>query len=139
MDGWGLSGEAAVLPGDRDVNYCVSTERGRFVLKITDASEGEIALSVAALERLAAAGGALRVGQAMACLDGSYSVQVHGEDGRLHRAWAVAWVDGTPLAQAGERSPGLLGDLGRELGCARAGLEGWMQMCTSRGTASPTA
>lgn len=119
---WGLSCEATSLPGDRDLNFHLTSEGGDFVLKITDASEEEISLSAAALSRLSECEGRLSVGLAVPGVDEALSPDVVGDDGRTHRAWVVKWVDGVPLAHAGPRGPGFLRDLGFELGRIRRSL-----------------
>jgi 4-aminobutyrate aminotransferase-like enzyme/Ser/Thr protein kinase RdoA (MazF antagonist) len=122
---WGLSCEAASLPGDRDLNFKLTGERGDFVLKVTDASAEEVSLSAAALSRLSGCEGGLSIGLAVPDSDGGLSRAVKCEDGRTHRAWLVKWVDGVPLAHAGPKAHGLLKELGRKLGSARVSLAGF--------------
>ncbi|MCH2104632.1 MAG: aminotransferase class III-fold pyridoxal phosphate-dependent enzyme [Planctomycetes bacterium] len=122
---WGVTGRITELPSDRDRNFRVDAEGESLVLKVTDAALDEIELAAAALERLDGAGGSLAVGRSRRCLRGELAQTVSGEDGRSHRAWAVQWVDGTPLAEAGDRSPELFRALGEELGRARIALDGW--------------
>ena len=130
---WGLECAATVLPGDRDLNFHLIGPDGAFVLKVTDACQSEIELSAAALERLAGSSGSLAVGLPLATLDAQLSCEVIALDGRSHRAWIVRWVEGVPLAHAGPRAPGLLCELGQELGKARMRLEGWVHEGLDRG------
>lgn len=130
---WGVSGEIEELPGDRDRNFRVGAGSEAIVLKITDAPADELALASEALERLGRAGGSLAVGQALKTKAGEPWALVEGADGRTHKAWAVRWLDGVPLAYAGTRAPGLLGQLGEELGRARVALDGWDHPALERG------
>lgn len=130
---WGVEGEVSELPGYEDRNYRVGRGPEAIVLKVTDASAVQIELAAGALERVAEAGGGLVVGRAVRSLAGELWEAVEGEDGRAHRAWAVRWLEGTPLAHAGPRAPGLLWELGAQLGRARVALEGWEHEGLGRG------
>lgn len=122
---FGVTGDVVELPGDRDRNFRVGEGDGAIVLKITDAPADELDLAAQALERLSGADGALAIGRALKTQAGEPWALVEGVDGRSHKAWAVGWLDGVPLAHAGERAPGLTGQLGEELGRARVALDGW--------------
>ena len=125
LEGWGCAGQVHELPGDRDRNFKVGDGQHAIVLTVTDAPASEIALSAAALERLAGTGGALRVGMARETRGGGLWSSIQGADGREHRVWAVDWVEGVPLAQAGPKSLELVRELGAELGLARLALDKW--------------
>ena len=130
---WGVSGDIEELPGDRDRNYRVGVGEDAIVLKITDAPGEELQLSSDALDLLARAGGNLAVGSALKTQAGELWAAIQGADGRSHKAWAVRWLEGVPLAHAGSRAPGLSAQLGEELGRARVALDGWEHPALDRG------
>jgi 4-aminobutyrate aminotransferase-like enzyme/Ser/Thr protein kinase RdoA (MazF antagonist) len=53
-------------------------------------------------------------------LKGDTLIEIRGDDGRVHLAWAVGHLPGRPLANSPYRSPRLLEDLGRQLGAIDA-------------------
>ena len=41
QDNWGIAGEVTELPGERDLNFKVSTHRGDFIFKVHQATESQ--------------------------------------------------------------------------------------------------
>jgi 4-aminobutyrate aminotransferase-like enzyme/Ser/Thr protein kinase RdoA (MazF antagonist) len=118
-----LDGVAAPLPSERDQNFLVLVGgRPRAVLKVASAAEdrGILEAQQAALAHLART--VSTTPRVLAGSNGETLVDVRGDDGRSHLAWAVSHLPGRPLAQARRRSPRLFEALGRQLGAIDAAL-----------------
>jgi Ser/Thr protein kinase RdoA (MazF antagonist) len=120
---WGLEGDLAALPSERDQNVRVDIDgHPAFVLKIANPAEDPALLDAqeATLERLVAAG--LPVGRGVPSVAGQ---PVHTPvAGRVARARLVTWLEGTPVAELDERPPGLPEALGELMGRVTAALDG---------------
>jgi Ser/Thr protein kinase RdoA (MazF antagonist) len=120
--GWGVRGELAPLPSERDQNVRVDVGgRPAFVLKVANPAEDPAFLDAqeAAMARLVAAG--LPVGRSLAAADGPVHVTVAGRPARVR---LVTWLDGVPVAATTRRPATLAADLGEVLGRAAAALDG---------------
>ena len=120
---FGLDGRASPLPSERDQNFLISVGgRPRAVLKIASGAEDRAILEAqqAALRHLAR--NVDVTPRVLATTTGETLVEVRGDDGRAHLAWAVSHLTGVPMASAPRRSPPLLRDLGRQLGAIDASL-----------------
>ena len=120
---FGLDGRVSPLPSERDQNFLISVDgRPRAVLKIASAAEerGILEAQQAALRHLAQTVGVTP--RVLAATTGETLIEVRGDDGRSHLAWAVSYLPGAPMASAPRRSPELLRDLGRQLGVIDASL-----------------
>jgi 4-aminobutyrate aminotransferase-like enzyme/Ser/Thr protein kinase RdoA (MazF antagonist) len=115
---YGLRASAQPLPSERDQNFLLDTDAGRFVLKIANASESRSFLDAqnAALAHLSRS--VPGVPEVLRTLEGQ--VVVEAPTGNLVRA--VRWIDGVPLAGVRLVSPQLLERIGRQLGRLDAAL-----------------
>jgi 4-aminobutyrate aminotransferase-like enzyme/Ser/Thr protein kinase RdoA (MazF antagonist) len=118
---FGIDGRASPLPSERDQNFLIAAGGGPLaVLKVASAAEdrGILEAQQAALAHLAS-----RVSttpRVFVAHRGETLVEIRGDDGRSHLAWAVSYLPGRLLAQARYRSPQLFQDLGRQLGAIDA-------------------
>ncbi len=119
--GWGISGTAARLPGERDANFAI----GGHVLKISasSASPGRIAFEERLARTVRTADPGLRVAEPVPLPDGTTSIRrVFG--GRTHLVRVFPRLPGVPLSRFRRRPPALLravGELAARLQRALAG------------------
>ena len=117
LDHYGIKGEAALLPSERDQNFRIDAKGGAcHVFKIANRSEEpefleaqnramtHLACSIDLTPRVAAA------------LSGAEIVTVTDGGGNKHLARLVSWQPGTPLAGLKRQTDGLLVDLGLSVG-----------------------
>jgi 4-aminobutyrate aminotransferase-like enzyme/Ser/Thr protein kinase RdoA (MazF antagonist) len=111
-DLFGLDGQAAALPSERDQNFLLTTAGGeRFILKIANATESRERLEAqtAAMEHVAALGLCPRV---MPAIDG----RLMAREPSGHFVRLLSWLPGTPLGTLADKPLALFEDLGRRLG-----------------------
>jgi len=116
---YALDGVAHPLTSERDQNFLLETDRGRFVLKIANASEAR-----ATLEAQNAAMSHLALYTAMSprplpALDGHDIVATAGP----HHVRLLTWMPGVPMGTVGRHSIDLLRELGRAVGVMDGALE----------------
>ncbi len=115
---YGLTGTAHPLPSERDQNFLLSCDTGRYVLKIANATESRAFLEAqnAALAHVARSISVCP--EVIPAADGLEIVEI--APGVLVRM--VKWIDGVPLARVRAASPHLLEAFGRMLGRVDASL-----------------
>jgi 4-aminobutyrate aminotransferase-like enzyme/Ser/Thr protein kinase RdoA (MazF antagonist) len=111
-DLYGLTGTAQPLPSERDQNFLLTCDTGRYVLKIANGTESRAFLEAqnAALAIVARSIRACPV--VVPTLNG---LEIAGIPPGLF-ARTVKWIDGVPLARVRPVSPSLLEAFGRMLG-----------------------
>jgi 4-aminobutyrate aminotransferase-like enzyme/Ser/Thr protein kinase RdoA (MazF antagonist) len=131
---FGLAGTTRELPSERDRNFLIEADHGRFVLKIshTDESPDILDLQHRALERLAERAPELTLPRTVPSTAGREIETVRSGDGSSHLARVLTWVPGLEWAEASPHGPGLLRGLGRMLGILDRGLEGFAHPAASR-------
>jgi len=118
-----IDGRAVPLPSERDQNFLILAGGApRAVLKVASAAEdrGILDAQQTALAHLART--IAPTPRVLPSRSGETLVEVRGDDGRTHLAWAVSHLPGRPLADARYRSPRLFEDLGRQIGAIDAAL-----------------
>jgi len=117
-DVYGLTGTAHALPSERDQNFLLHCDTGRYVMKIANGTESRAFLEAqnAALSHIARSVSACP--EVISTLDGLEIAEV--PPGLLVRT--VKWIEGVPLAQVRPASPRLLESFGRMLGRVDAAL-----------------
>jgi 4-aminobutyrate aminotransferase-like enzyme/Ser/Thr protein kinase RdoA (MazF antagonist) len=131
---YGLDGRAQALPGEWDDNFRLRLAEGRvLVLKVMHPSRAPafVELQSRILERLAQREPALPLPRVVPSREGRAWEEVALGQGR-RLVWALSHLSGTPLAGARPRSPELLEDLGRLLGCLSRGLAGFSHPAAER-------
>ena len=116
---YGLNVSARSLPGERDYNFHLMTDRGReFVLKIAQAEEQRDTLDMQnrALEHLAAYDPSLLLPQVCLTSTGETIAQVITGDGIAHLARLLTYIPGRLFAETRPHTPELLASLGSLLG-----------------------
>ena len=114
---FGMDGQAAQLPSDRDQNFSLTAASGeRAVLKIANGLEArEILEAQQEALRLLASGSAI-FPQVHLTRQGKTLTEVMGDDGQLHYAWLISYLPGRPLGELAHAADALLDDLGRQAG-----------------------
>ena len=113
---FGLDGEVAPLPSERDQNFRVTPSSGEsWVLKIANATERRETLDLQneVMAHLAAHAPSLATPCVILARDGRAISEVQGEGGRTHFVRALSWVPGRVLAEVKPHSEALLESLGR--------------------------
>ncbi|MBM3293985.1 MAG: aminotransferase class III-fold pyridoxal phosphate-dependent enzyme [Candidatus Aminicenantes bacterium] len=125
---FGLVGETADLPSERDQNFLLTTREGRkFVLKVANPAE-ERAVLVLQNEALLHLG--RREGPPLGprlYLDqkGRPVAEERDEEGNVFALRLVSYLEGRPFAESRPHSPDLLGGLGRFIGRLTSALAGF--------------
>ena len=122
---WGLHGEVSRLPSERDQNFAVAAESGRYVLKIANPAEERSMLEAQNLvmARLAEAVPGLmqealptRAGERLATAPIS---------GTSHLVRLLDYLPGRPMGDVEWQSPELLQSVGRAVGLIDGALDGF--------------
>ena len=114
---YGLAGTASALPSERDQNFLLTADRGKFVLKIAKSDEDPAVLDfqIAAIRHATARGVALDLPRIVPARNGQDVVPIEGAGGRSHLARLVRWLEGELLVEAVPHGPELLASLGEAL------------------------
>ncbi|HTV97495.1 MAG TPA: phosphotransferase [Steroidobacteraceae bacterium] len=124
--GYGLCGEAAALPSERDQNFVISDpRRGKFVLKIANREDSAELLDFQhqAMRRVARAGCRVRVPEVVPSLAGALVQTLRSGAGLAYRVRLLTWVEGTVLTDCRPRAAALLESIGACLACIDRALE----------------
>jgi len=114
---WGLDGDLRPLPGERDLNFLLTTGAGRrLVVKVTSPDEPAetLAWETRLLAWMGGAGGTCSP-RLVATADGQPMVAAGADDDAL-RVRVVEYIPGTTMADVRPWSRQLLRDLGRRVG-----------------------
>jgi 4-aminobutyrate aminotransferase-like enzyme/Ser/Thr protein kinase RdoA (MazF antagonist) len=110
LETYGITATAEALPSERDQNFALQADHGRFVLKLANSTEDEQVLDLQnhAIRHLAARG--VLSPRVVPALDGRKIGLASGHLVRL-----ITWLDGRPMAQVKPQGPELLASLGTVL------------------------
>ena len=116
-DLYGIEGRLQRLNGERDLNYLVTGDSGRFVFKIAhrDETYGMLECQHQALKRLAIDQVMHQSASSVESLDARVIEVITGETGIDHYCRILHYVEGRLLSSLSPHTPGLLKDLGRIL------------------------
>ncbi len=124
-DLFGIEGRLQRLNGERDLNYLVDSEIGRFVFKIAhrDETYGMLECQHLVLERLAADKVMPQSASSVESLNARVIETITGEQGVDHYCRILNYVEGRLLSSVTPHTPELLKDLGRILARLDSSLE----------------
>ena len=131
---FGLLGSLDPLPGERDRNFRLTTDRGlRYVVKVANATEEQrvIELQHAALTRMAERAPSLDLPRVVPARGGA-TIEHLDLGGRRHLVRVLTWVDGVPLATVDPRTASQFHSLGQLLGQIHQALEGFEHPAAER-------
>ena len=116
-DLFGIEGTLHALNGERDLNYLLTTDRGRFVFKIANRDETFAMLECQhqVLERLAAEKVMPRQALSVKSVNGKVIETIAGDDDIEHFCRLLPYIEGKLLSEVGAHTPELLRDLGKTL------------------------
>lgn len=129
---YGLAGELAPLPGERDTNFRVTSAEGEFVFKLANSAEpaGVTEFQNRALMHVADVDPGCPVPRVVPTRRGEALFPVAGDDGRAHSARMLSWLQGVPL-QHTARDAAVAHSLGRALARLAAALDGFEHACSN--------
>lgn len=124
---FGLEGPLKLLNGERDLNFLITTQHGRFVFKIANALESPAMLECQhmAFQRLADAEVFPLVATALTSLNGRLIETVSDTQGIEHCCRVLPFLEGRVMADLVELKAPLLVDLGRRLALLDKALDGF--------------
>ena len=124
-DLFGIESRLQRLNGERDLNYLVDSEIGRFVFKIAhrDETYGMLECQHLVLERLAADNVMPQSASSVESLNARVIETITGEQGVDHYCRMLNYVEGRLLSSVTPHTPELLKDLGRILARLDSSLE----------------
>ncbi|QLF68219.1 aminotransferase [Peteryoungia desertarenae] len=110
---FGLAGEIEELGSQQDRNFRITTETGRFVLKICQPEYGlaELEAQNAAMQHLSNRVADIRVPQPVPALSGQEIITVE-INGQSYRARVLSYLDGEPLTQHKYLAPEVIAAFG---------------------------
>jgi 4-aminobutyrate aminotransferase-like enzyme/Ser/Thr protein kinase RdoA (MazF antagonist) len=121
-----FEGRATPLTSERDQNFQIERSDGsRIVLKIANANESRAMIEAHQNALVHLSSTLTTTPRLLDAFDGSSLVDVRGEDGKAHQAWAITWLPGHPLATATRRTPELYEDFGRQVAALDRALAGF--------------
>ncbi|MDH5356674.1 MAG: phosphotransferase, partial [Gammaproteobacteria bacterium] len=112
-----LDGELRVLNGERDLNYLVTTDSGKFVFKIANEHESESILECQHLvfQRLAKSSVFSHQTISQESVNGRVIESIEDKSGKQHLCRLLNYVEGRLLSEVNPHFPELLYDLGSTL------------------------
>jgi Ser/Thr protein kinase RdoA (MazF antagonist) len=122
-----LEGPLKLLNGERDLNFLITTERGKFVFKIANALESPAMLECQHLvfQRLADAQVFPLVATALASVNGRLIETVGDAQGIEHCCRVLPFLEGRMMAEIADLKAEVLADLGRRLALLDLALQGF--------------
>jgi Ser/Thr protein kinase RdoA (MazF antagonist) len=133
-DLYGIDGSLQRLNGERDSNYLVTTDRGRFVFKIANRDETYALLECQhqALERLAADKVMPQQTSSVVSVNARAIETITGEDGIDYFCRMLHYIEGRLLSAVTAHTPELLINLGKTLARLDVSLQGFKHEALNR-------
>ena len=124
---FGLEGPLKLLNGERDLNFLIATESGRFVFKIANALESPAMLDCQhqVFQRLANAEVFPLVATALPSVNGRPIETISDTQGIEHCCRVLPFLDGQVMADIDVLQPQVLEDLGQKLALLDLALDGF--------------
>ena len=124
---YGLQGPLKLLNGERDLNFLITAERGKFVFKIANAQESPAMLDCQhqVFQRLADAAVFPLVATALQSVNGRLIETVKDSNGTEHCCRVLPFLEGQVMASIEDLQPQVLEDLGQRLGMLDMALDGF--------------
>jgi Ser/Thr protein kinase RdoA (MazF antagonist) len=132
---YGLCGDAAPLPSERDQNFLVTDpRRGKFVLKIANRDDSWELLDFQheGMRRVAARSCGIEVPQIVPSLAGADIETLASRAGAEHRLRVLTWIDGRVLALQTPRGAALLESIGASMAQVDIAFDGFAHPAMGR-------
>ena len=123
---FGVEGDAAPLPSERDQNFALRTAAGDcFVLKVANSTDARALIEAqnAALAHVARS--STLCPRVIPTLDGDPIAEISTDSGAWHLVRLLTWLPGTPLASLADHPPHLLESLGAAIAELDTALDGF--------------
>ena len=124
---FGLEGPLKLLDGERDLNFLITTDRGKFEFKIANALESPAMLECQHLvfQRLADAQVFPLVATALTSANGRFIETVHDAQGIEYCCRVLPFLEGRMMAEIAALKDEVLADLGQRLALLDIALQGF--------------
>jgi Ser/Thr protein kinase RdoA (MazF antagonist) len=126
-ESFGIEGQLEALASERDTNFHVSSGNDEYVLKIANSAEdaGVTEFQNRALLHIAQVNPECPVPRVVNARNGDQMISISGDDGRVHKARVLSWLQGTQPrhAKAGTSVARPLGLALAQLGLALEGFK----------------
>ena len=131
---YGLNGSLKLLNGERDLNYLLTTETGRYVFKIAnqDESYGMLECQHQVLQRLMANKVMPQQASSLESVNGKVIEIVTSDNNVDHYCRVLNYIDGRLLSSLKTHSPELLFNLGKILALLDQSLQGFAHKSLDR-------
>ncbi len=135
---FGLGGTVRNLDGERDLNFLIESDAGKYVFKIANENENPAMLECQheVFERVnrefTAQGLPIETPVSLRSVNGNVLETVHSRTGIDHTCRVVSFVDGKLLSAVNPHSPALLEKIGGVLGALDGILEGYQHSAIER-------
>ena len=129
-----LQGRIKALAGERDLNFLIETDRGRFVFKIANANESAAMLECQHLvfEEMARQRVFARVATPLSSLNGRQIETLLSKSGSQHLCRVLPFIEGQLLSSVEAPTEALLQDLGKNLGRLDLALQSFSHKALDR-------
>lgn len=129
-----LDGSIQQLDGERDLNYLITTDRGKFVFKIANADEAAQMLECQhrVFQNLAGARVFPQVATALKSVTGKFIETLCSDQGSQHLCRVLPYIEGRLLSAAKPPGEDLLEDLGKCLAALDRSLESFSSVALER-------
>ena len=129
-----LEGAIRQLDGERDLNYLITTDQGKFVFKIANANEAPQLLECQhqVFEQLARARVFPQVATALKSLQGNFIETLSSDQGSQHLCRILPYIEGRLLSAVDQPGDELLADLGKCLASLDCSLESFSSAALQR-------
>ncbi len=124
-DLWGLEGEVSRLPSERDQNFAVAADSGRYVLKVANPAEERAMLEAQNRVMARLAGSAPGLMQEAIPTRAGESLATVSIAGTPHLVRLLDYLPGRPMGDVAWHSPALLQSVGRAVGLIDGALAGF--------------
>jgi Ser/Thr protein kinase RdoA (MazF antagonist) len=131
---YGLGGTLKILNGERDLNYLLDTDSGRYVFKIANQDEpyGMLECQHQVLQRLLTDNVLQQQASSLRSVNGRVIEVITSESGINHYCRILNYVEGDLLSSINPQSTGLFYDLGNTLAQIDLSLQGFSHQALDR-------
>ena len=131
---YGLGGTLKILNGERDLNYLLDTDNGRYVFKIANRDEpyGMLECQHQVLQRLMSDNVLQQQASSLRSVNGRVIEIITSESGINHYCRVLNYVEGDLLSSIYPQSTRLLYDLGKTLAQIDLSLQGYSHQALDR-------
>ncbi len=122
-----VSGEIISLPGEIDINFCIKSDSGSYLLKISrpEADVEFIEFQQGLLDHVAKTNASINVPVAFPDQDGNFISEITDESGNARKVRLLSWIEGRIWSSVNPITNNLLYSLGEQGGRLTKALQGF--------------